>query len=348
MASIVGVDVGATGVRAIEVSTSGKSLVVRKAGVVPLPHGTVVAGAVTDPVQVTAALKALWRKHRFSTRNVALVVGGHQSVLARPAQVHYLPNPAHFRRMVLSEAKDVLPISMEALYVDFHTMAVRTDPTEDNPTRQMADVMIIGVERTIVDALVRPVEQAGLYVTSIDIAPFALTRLVAAAQSGPGKLDLIVHFGAETVLMVGTVDGQTKLIRPMNEYNGKNITLQMQDAFDLALDEAERVKIDTSPDVEMGVDSDAVTIISTWVAAIVREIRSTATQATQGLGVPIGRIWLSGGGARLGGLARRLAAETDVQVSVLDPRAWTTKPERLKAAYATGQDLALALAAGGK
>jgi len=59
-------------------------------------------------------------------------------------------------------------------------------------------------------------------------------------------------------------------------------------------------------------------------------------------------VWLSGGGARIGGLATRLGAELDAQVSVVDPGTWVTKADRLRAASEDGQDLTVALAAGSR
>ena len=351
MTSIVGVDIGATGVRAVEVSTSGGSLAVKRAGTQPLPPGTVVAGAVADPVQVTAALKALWRKSRIKSKQVSLVLGGNQQVLVRTAVVAYLPNPALLRGLVEAEAKEALPVALESVYLDHHVLGVRTEMTdtpEGRRSRKVADVMIIGADRDVVDAMVTPCEDAGLQVVGIDIAPFALTRMVAAAGADSARLDFIVHFGAETVMLVGTVNGQTKVIRSLNEYAGKSVTLQIQDNFDLSLENAEKIKLEASRDLEDGMDSDATNLLNSWISAIVREVRTTMSHAQNGLHLPIGRVWLSGGGAHLGGLAGRLGAELGVPVNILDPRAWTTRPDKLRAAFASGQDLTLALAAAGK
>lgn len=347
MASIVGVDVGATGIRAVEVRGGGGAPAVTRAMSVPLHPGAVANGAVKDQAAVASALKALWRKGRFRTRNVSLVLGGHLQVLTRPAQVMYLDNPQLFAGYVREEAKNALPVGLDTVYFDFHVLAVHDAPTKENTSRKLADVMIVGADRGIVDPLVGAVEDAGLRPVSVDTAPFALTRLVSAASSGAGKIDVIIHFGADTVMLVGIIEGQPSFIRSMNEYSGKAITLQMQDTFDLTRERAEAVKIDASRDLEMGIDSDATNIVNTSVSAIAREARSTITEATRHFKLPVGRVWLSGGGAQLGGLANRLGAELGAAVNILDPKSWTTKPARLVAAAEAGQDFTLALAAGG-
>lgn len=348
MSSIVGVDVGATGIRAVEVAAKGSTLAVRRAMAVPLHPGASVSGAVVDEAAVTSALKTLWRKGRFGTRRVALVLGGHQHVITRPAEVMYIDEPKAFAGLVRAEAANALPVALDTVYFDYHVLNIREAPTKENQARRVADVMVIGAERGLVDKLVHAVEAAGLFPVRVDTAAFALTRLITTATSGAGKIDVVIHFGADTVMLIGTIDGQPKFIRSMNEYAGKAITLQMQDTFDLTRERAEAVKIDASNDLEMGIDSETTSIVNASVAAIAREARSTITEATRVFKLPVGRVWLSGGGARLGGLASRLSAELDAPVNGLDARSWTTKPARLSAAIeATGQDFTLALAAGG-
>lgn len=348
MGSIVGVDVGATGIRAVEVAGSGQAPAVRRAWAVPLRPDAVQGGVVKDAAAVTAALKELWKKGNFVSKNVALVIGGNQQVLMnRGAVVMWMDDPMLFRGVVAEEAGKELPVALDKVYFDYHVLSVRDAPTKDNPSRRDANVMVIGAVREVVDTLVATVEAAGLHPVGVDTAPFALTRLVSTAGSGPNKLDFIIHFGADVVMLVGIVNGQPMYARTMNEYCGQAITLQMQDTFDLTRERAEAVKLDASADLELGIDSDVTNIINASVSAITREARSTITDAVRRINLPIGRVWLSGGGARLGGLSTRLTAELGAPVMVLDPKSWTTKPAKLVAAASTGQDFTLALAAGG-
>ena len=278
MGSIVGVDVGATGVRAVEVTSTGGDVTVKRAGTIPLPAGTMDRGGVSDTVQVEAAVKALWRKKHLG-RKVALVLGGHRDIVARPATVPYLPNPQHMRGVVLADAKDILPLGLDRIYVGHHIVGVREEPVEGKKPRRVADIMLVGADRKLVDNLVLPFEKAGLEVVSVDYAPFALTRLVAAAGTDPNKLDVLVHLGAQTVMVVGVLNGQTSLIRMMNDFSGEAITLQMQDLYNLPLEEAEQVKLQASADLAEGRDSEEADALNTWVAAIVKETRSTISAA---------------------------------------------------------------------
>lgn len=349
MANIVGVDIGATGVRAVEVSGTSNALAVRRAAAVPLHKGVVAHGAVEDTDALALALKELWKIGKFSTRNVALVLGGHQKVISREANVLWSDNPDHFKGLVAAEARNALPVDLESVEFSHYVMSVVDSPTKENENRRLARVAIVGADRQLVDALVEGVEKAKLVPVSIDATPFALSRLIATASSGPNKLDVILHLGADTVILVVSVNGQPRVVQSLNEYSGHAITQQIQEVFDLKLSRAEEVKIEESRNLANGVGSRAADVVNTTVSALGGAVRNTLREACVRLNMPIGRVWVSGGGAHLGGLAGRLGAELGVQAAVLDPRTWTTKPAKLtRAIEETGQDFTLALAVGGK
>ena len=72
--TVVGLDIGRTAVRAVELRR-GRRPVVRRHGRVPLPVGAVEAGLVVDAAAVTAALRQLWREQKIASRQVRLGVG---------------------------------------------------------------------------------------------------------------------------------------------------------------------------------------------------------------------------------------------------------------------------------
>ena len=78
--TVVGLDIGRTAVRAVELR--GKNPTLRRHGSIELGRGAVETGVVADPHQVTAACRELWKSGRFSTREVRLGISS-GSVLVR-------------------------------------------------------------------------------------------------------------------------------------------------------------------------------------------------------------------------------------------------------------------------
>lgn len=345
--AVVGIDVGATGIRGVEASMNGRTLQVRHAGAVPLPPGAVVNGVVRDPAAVSAALRALYRKARFTTRRVATAVGAHPAVLIRPATIPYLASASDRRGIVLAAAPDVLPVPVEKQYLDHHVIGVRQRHAEDGAVSTVADIALVAADRDCVDSLVAGIEGAGLHPVAIDATAFALTRLVSMAASGPGHLDVIAHIGADTITLIGVTAGQPAFQRELNAFAGARVTGAIQELLGCPIDVAENLKVNvTRLD---GPESAKVNeLVAVWTSATVKAIKEAILDASRQSATPIGRVWLSGGGARLATLAPQLKAQLahGATVAILEPATWVSKPERLvKATESTSQDFTAALAA---
>ncbi len=76
MASVnpIGLDIGSSSIRAVEVRRGKDEHTLTNFGQVPLPPGTVQGGVLQDPVIVTSALKQLWAACKFDTKKVRLGV----------------------------------------------------------------------------------------------------------------------------------------------------------------------------------------------------------------------------------------------------------------------------------
>ena len=345
--TVVGLDIGATGIRGVEASVKGRELRVRRAGAVPLATGAVVGGVIQDPAAVSTALSVLWRKARFSTKKVATVIGADPAVLIRPATVDYMASAADRAGVVLDAAPDVLPVEADRQYLDHHVVAVRTRANEDGTTSLVADIALVAADRECVDAVITAVEGAGLRPVSIDVTAFALSRFVAMAASGPGHIDFIAHLGAHTVSLIGVADGQPAFQRALNEFGGAKVTAAVQEVLGCAEDVAEKLKINVT--TLQGAEAAVVNeVVAVWTTATVSAIKDALVFASHQSATPIGRVWLSGGGARLATLGPQLKAQLGqaATVAILEPATWVNRPERLvKATETTGQDFTVALAA---
>jgi len=350
-AAVVGLDIGTTGVRAVETSSGGKSANVRRAYGVPLPPGVVEDGVVRDHAALVQALRELWKRGKFSTRKAQPVIGSYPAVSVRRAGVDYLSNPNDMAALVQEEAAKVMPAEVSRLYLRHHVASVEPRLTEDGKTINKASVAIAGADRVALDSILDAVWDAGVVPQSVDVTSFALSRFVASASSGPTAVDAVVHLGATTVTMTGVLDKQFVFELAMNQLAGNALTQEIAISLGVTPEQAETLKVAGPPDPDDPFRSRGVDVsgpLAGWTSALVSEIEAGVASLRRHIGVPLGRVWLSGGESRLPGLATRLAVELDARgrVAVLDGRAWVRSPEKLRAASdATGQDLTVALAA---
>lgn len=345
--TIVGIDIGATGIRAVEAVVKGRDMQVRKAGAFPLTPGAVVGGIVKDAPAVSSALKQLYRKSRFTTRRVATVVGADPAVLIRPATVPYIADAKDRRGVVLAHAPEVLPVEVDKQYLDHHIVGVRQRANEDGSHTTVADIALVAAERDCIDAVVAAIEGAGLLPVSIDVTAFALSRFVSMASSGPGHLDVICHIGADTISIIGVLNGQPAFQWAMNEFSGARVTAAIQEHLGCPPEVAENLKA-TFATLTGAEAAAASQVVAVWTNATVNQIKTVIVEAARARNTPLGRVWLSGGGARLATLGPQLKAQlgAGATVAILEPATWLSKPDRLvKATEATGQDFTAALAA---
>lgn len=345
MGSAVGLDIGTTGVRAVQTSAGERSVSVRRAHAIALPAGIVSDGEVADPAVLTSALRELWRRGKFTTRNARLVVGSHPAVLVRPAEVPYLTQKEDMQAVVRDEATRVMPTT-DQVYMDHHVARVQqvTDEAEGT-TRAVADIAIATASIPALDGILDCMVAAGLSPASVDVTSFSLARMVAKAASGQDSIDAIIHLGDTTVTFTGVHDGQLIYQLAMNNFAGATLTQEIALALGVSTEEAERLKVSGARE-EQGAGVDRV--LAAWTTALVRELHEAISDMSQSTGHAVGRVWLSGGSAKLPTLAARLGAEIGhgTKVAVLDAAAWVRSPEKfVGATQRTDQDLTVALSA---
>ncbi len=73
---VVGLDIGSSAVKAVELKPAGKQFKVVAFGVEPLPSDAIVDGAIIDGATVADAIRRLFETHKIKTREVAASLAG--------------------------------------------------------------------------------------------------------------------------------------------------------------------------------------------------------------------------------------------------------------------------------
>nr|WP_296070443.1 type IV pilus assembly protein PilM [uncultured Actinoplanes sp.] len=297
----IGLDIGSTSIRAVEVRRAKDEYSLSNFGQVPLPPGTMHGGVVQDPIAVTAALKQLWAACKFGTRNVALGVTNPQLVV-REMAVSNLP-AKDLRQALPFQVKDALPLAVEKALLDFY-------PLEDPGDSPTVRGLLIAMPRDAVMSLVSAVERAGLHVKGVDLATFALLRATSRLDA---QVEAIVDIGLDVTSVVVHADGEPLIVRTVPR-GGVEITQSIADRLAISPAEAEELKCryglhgDGRPETaEAAVEA---------VRSLVSELRSSFTYLASGeRQKQVTRLALCGGSALMPGLAEHL--QNELRISVL-------------------------------
>ncbi|MFI7541657.1 type IV pilus assembly protein PilM [Actinoplanes sp. NPDC049599] len=306
MASVnpIGLDIGSSSIRAVEVRRAKDDYTLTNFGQVPLPPGTVQAGILTDPVAVTSALKQLWAACKFDTKQVLLGVTNPQLVV-REMAVSNLP-AKEMRKSLPFQVRDMLPLAVDRSLLDFRPL----EEPGDNPTVRG---LLIAMPKDAVMALIQAVEKAGLHVVNVDLASFALLR---AASRLDAQVEAIVDIGAEVTSVVVHADGEPLIVRTVPR-GGTEITESIATRLGITAPEAEALKCRYGLHGDGRPDSDAAAADA--IRPLINELRSSFTYLASGeRQKQVTRVSLCGGSALMPGLAEHIQQQLGVQVMYAD------------------------------
>jgi type IV pilus assembly protein PilM len=306
MASVnpIGLDIGSSSIRAVEVRRAKTEHSLANFGQVPLPHGTVQGGIVQDAVAVTTALKQLWAACKFDTKRVMIGVT-HPQLMVREISVSNLP-AKEMHKALPFQVRDMLPLAVERSLLDFHPL----EEPGDSPTVRG---LLIAMPKDAVMTTVQAAEKAGLHVEGVDLASFALLRAVSRLDA---QVEAIVDIGAEVTIVVVHVDGEPLIVRTVPR-GGTEITASMATRLGVPTVEAEALKC------RFGLHSDGrpdgAAAAADAIRPVVNELRSSFTYLASGERQKrVTRVSLCGGGSLMPGLPEYVQQQLDVNVMYAD------------------------------
>jgi type IV pilus assembly protein PilM len=333
----IGLDIGTVSIRAVETARSKDGPVITRFGHVALPPGAVQGGVIHDEKLVTQELRQLWASTKFRTRQVVLGVTNPQ-VVVREMAVTNLP-ARDLRQSLPFQVRDLLPLPVERSLLDFY-------PLEQPGQAKTVRGLLIAAPKDAVLTAVQAVERAGLHVTQVDLASFALLR---AASRLDAKVEAIVDIGATATSVIVHDNGEPLIVRTVPR-GGAEITERIAARLHLPVEEAEAVKRRIGLDGTE--DRVAAEAVRESVRPLVSEIRSSFAYLTAGdRQSQVTRLVLSGGGSLLPGLVAALGEALQVEVVLADPiirlrhgRHGTASIERYRSCAAVSVGLTLGAA----
>lgn len=250
MARIVGLDIGSSAIRAVEVETRGRRPTIRKVGRVPLPHGVVEGGQVRAPAEVTKALRRLWHEQRFSTKAVRLGVSS-GSVLARQVELDWMP-PQDLRKAMRFLVADLLPVPIDEANIDHIVLeeVERPSADPDGEAKRMVRVLLVATAREGVDAVVRCVQAAGLRPTTADLSPLALVRTASMIAAAATTTEALVDVGSDKVSIAVHSHGRPRFVRVIPGIGGDSLTRALDEDEESGPGWAEQLKREVSLSVQ--------------------------------------------------------------------------------------------------
>ena len=315
MAVNVGLDIGATGVRAVALDTGKQPPVIRRIGQVDIEPGAVVAGEIVDAEAVTAAVARLWKEAKLPKRRIVLGLAN-QRVIVRQVDVPRM-SEVELAEALPFQVQEYIPIPVEETFLDFVPIEEFTTPDGE----PMLSILVVAAQREMVETLLETVGAAGISPVAVDLQSFGLVRALFYGDFDLDSIAAVVDIGSGVSQVLLVQAGEPRFVRLLQQ-GGEDFTAALVDGLDVTQEEAEELKrtvgltpvgsavLDDEDDIQDSAspqETEARRILDAQADRFIDEVRGSVNfYLSQAEDVELSRIIVSGNGARLPHLANRL------------------------------------------
>ncbi|HXH97951.1 MAG TPA: type IV pilus assembly protein PilM [Gaiellaceae bacterium] len=325
---IVGLKIGATGIRAALVVNNGGKRLVRTA-YWALPSGVVDGGEVRDPSALGEALSSLFASSGLPRKSVRLGLANSR-VGVRVIEVAGVDDDKQLENAISFRAHEMLSVPVEEAVIDYQVLSSDVDETGT----LIRKVLVVVAYRDSVERYLTATDVAKLDLTGIDFEAFALLRAVSSPSTETPERDgeqrpalVAVSVGHERSTLAIS-DGQVCQFARVLEWGGADVGSAIARALKIGLDEGEDLKHGLSlVSGREGVEGlpyesakEVVGAVRYELQNLVRELLSSLRfYQSQPDSLPIGEILVAGGTSAIPGFAEDLGRELGIPVRLADP-----------------------------
>ena len=308
----VGLDIGSSAVKAVELKPAGKGFKVAAFGTEPVPPDAIVDGAIIDGNAVTDAIKRLFENNAFKTKDVAASLSGN-AVIVKKISLPVM-TPAELSESILWEAEQYIPFDIQDVNLDYQIL----DPGTTADGRGTMEVLLVAAKKEKISDYTGVISQAGRTAVVVDVDAFALQNAYEV-NYGLEALQVVVLLNAgASAININILTGDQSVFTRDISIGGNAYTEAVQKELNLPFDSAEQAKKGLPVD---GVSFDDVRpVLHAMTENVLLEIQKTfdffkATASSD----RIDRIVVSGGASRVDGFAAALQERFGTPVESFDP-----------------------------
>jgi type IV pilus assembly protein PilM len=302
----VGLDIGSGLIKLAVVSHGSGEPVLSKVAMSRVVDDAIVEGEVMDPGIVAEAVKSLFAEVGIKPRNVVTAVGGRDVIIKKIPMDRMKEHEA--RELIRWEAEQHVPFDMDNVELDFQIL----DPEGDG--LQMS-VLLVAAKRELIETKMSLLNDIGIEPSVIDVDAFALHNAFEINYPDAMKgIVGLVNIGHE-ITNVNILDEGVPVLTRDLPVGTRRFREDLQRERGLSADEASKLLqgFETSDALTPFLQSrgEELAVGVERAAAFLQ----TASRSAGGLS----RMFLSGGGARIPGLAKALGDRLKLPVQLANP-----------------------------
>ena len=307
--NLVGVDIGSSSVKAVELQGKAGNLQLVSLGYENLQSDSIVDGQIMELNDVSNVITNIFREHQIKTDRVAAGVSGH-SVIVKNIVVPQMSSD-ELEESIEWHAEEHIPFDIADVSLDYQVTGSSPDALH---------VLMAACKRDKIANVKQVIQLAGKQPAVIDVDAFALQNCYEVNyQPQPGQVVALLNIGAAT-MNINILNGTKSVFTRDVSVGGGQYTGLLQKELDLNFEQAEAVKRGMPPEgVEVqGIEpilESVSDILAMEISKTMDFYRATAEEGESA----VQKILISGGGSKLNGLPEYLSKRFEIPVEVLNP-----------------------------
>jgi type IV pilus assembly protein PilM len=310
--AVVGLDIGSSAVKAVELRPAGKGFKVSAFAIEPVPPDSIVDGAIIDGGAVADAIKRLFGNKAFKTKEVATSLSGN-AVIVKKISLPVMTE-TELAESIYWEAEQYIPFDIADVNLDYQIL----DPGTGPDAKGTMDVLLVAAKKDKIADYTGVVVQAARVPAVVDVDAFALQNAYEANYGFDVASVVVLLNAGASAINVNILTGRQSLFTRDISMGGNAYTEAVQKELNLPFERAEMAK--KGQPVEGITFDDIRPVLHAMTENVLLEIQKTfdffkATASTD----RIDRILLSGGASLVDGFAEAVAERFGAPVEPLDP-----------------------------
>ncbi len=310
---LVGLDIGSSGIKLVQLKENRGRYVLQKFGFKPLEPEVIVDGTVMDEGRVVSAIKELFDDLHVKVRQVAVSISGH-AVIIKKISLPPMPDD-ELEGQVKLAAEQYIPFDINEVNIDFHVLP----SAEGEASEGEMSVILVAAKKDKINELTELVKGAGLMPMVMDVDAFAIENMHAINYPmSQDETTALVNVGA-SVMNINIISKGTSLFTRDIPIGGNRYTESIQRELGLSYEDAEAVKKggkasgSNQAAAAQGVIESVNAEVASEIARTIDYFKSTVTEGD------VHQVLLCGGGAQIAGLVKQLRDRMQAVVEVANP-----------------------------
>jgi len=305
----IGLDIGSSQIKMVEIQKTGKGFALANYGMVALLPEAIVEGEIMDRTLVIDTIKNLLETRKVKSHDVVSAISGRGVIVKRITMDKLKEQEARDR--MKWEAEQHVPFDISDVTLDFQIL------NPDTGNNQM-EVLLVAAKNETVNSQLDLLSGAGLNPVLMDYSAFAVQNAYEANYDvAPEEIVALVHIGADGTNINFVKAGIPYFTRDLPMAG--NACLQLiQKNLGISYEQAtELIKGETVADVSA--DS-AASVFTSFAEDFASSIERTLSfLAMSGGGERMSRVVMSGGGALIPSLQDHLKERFGIPVDIVNP-----------------------------